>query len=130
MSLWQLCGIALICAVLGLSLKSSGASAFVPLVTVGGSLLLVFALLSRYGTALSEIFALFSDSPAADSFLLVCKAMGVAFLCSTTADICRDMGEASLGARVEAIGRMEILLLCLPTFSALLQAALALGGGA
>ena len=43
-----------------------------------------------------------------------------------TADVCREMGESTLGARVEMCGRAEILLLCLPFLLELFSLALGL----
>lgn len=44
----------------------------------------------------------------------VLKALGVAILTQICADICRDLGEGSAAGGVELIGRIEILLLCIP----------------
>ena len=44
----------------------------------------------------------------------VLKALGVAVLTQICADICRDLGEGSAASGVELIGRIEILLLCVP----------------
>lgn len=45
---------------------------------------------------------------------MVLKALGTAFLVQICADICRDSGEGSLASGVELIGKLEILLLCIP----------------
>lgn len=50
----------------------------------------------------------------ADVFTLMFKSCGIAVLCTLAADICRDCGEAALGARVELCGKSVILVLCLP----------------
>ena len=50
----------------------------------------------------------------------VLKALGVAVLTQICADICRDLGEGSAASGVELIGRIEILLLCIPMFEAVI----------
>ena len=49
------------------------------------------------------------------------SAMGVAFLSHVSAELCRDCGEASIGGYCELIGKVEILLLCLPLINELLS---------
>ena len=44
----------------------------------------------------------------------VIKALGVAILSQISADLCRDLGEGSAASGVELVGRIEILLLCVP----------------
>lgn len=46
----------------------------------------------------------------------VLKALGVAVLTQICADICRDLGEGSAASGVELIGKIEIVLLCIPMF--------------
>ena len=50
----------------------------------------------------------------------VLKARGVAVLTQICADICRDLGEGSAASGVELIGRIEILLLCIPMLQAVI----------
>ena len=50
----------------------------------------------------------------------VLKALGVAVLTQICADICRDLGAGRAAAGVELIGRIEILLLCIPMFEAVI----------
>ena len=51
----------------------------------------------------------------------VLKALGVAVLTEICADICRDLGESSAASGVELVGRIEILLLCIPMFEAVMK---------
>lgn len=41
-------------------------------------------------------------------------ALGIALLCHTAAELCRECGETSVAGFVELAGKVEILLLCLP----------------
>ena len=42
------------------------------------------------------------------------KVLAAGFLCGTAAEICTDLGAPSIGARLELLGKVEILLLSLP----------------
>ena len=51
----------------------------------------------------------------------VLKALGVALISQICADVCRDCGEGSAASGVELIGRVEILLLCIPMLEAVIS---------
>lgn len=50
----------------------------------------------------------------------ILKALGIAFLTQICADICRDCGEGSVASGVEIVGKMEIVLLCIPMLERIL----------
>ena len=74
-------------------------------VAISVALPLITYLRSLYLGGLSESFNYVGN---------VIKALGVAILSQVCADICRDLGEGSAASGVELIGRIEILLLCVP----------------
>lgn len=51
----------------------------------------------------------------------VIKALGIAVLTQICADVCRDCGEGSAASGVELMGRVEILLLCIPMFESVIS---------
>ncbi len=51
------------------------------------------------------------------------KSMGIALLSSTAADLCKDCGEGSVAAKLELLGKCEIVLLSLPLLRDLLSLA-------
>ena len=62
---------------------------------------------------------------------ILLKALGIAFLTHYTAELCRECGEGGLAGGVETVGRIEILLLCIPLMEEILFTAeqlLAAGG--
>ena len=65
-----------------------------------------------------------------DSWRILLKALGVAFLTETAASVCRDSGEAGLAAWVETAGKLEILLLSFPLIRTVLDTVSALLGAA
>lgn len=56
-------------------------------------------------------------------FLIMLKALAVSVVCRMSSEICRDCGEAGLGAKVELIGKAGIVLLSLPIIKQLLDVA-------
>ena len=73
-------------------------------------------ILSMAGTVISYVTHL-TTGPGAlneETWSLLLKALGIAFLTETAASICRDSGETSLAGWVETAGKLEILLLSFP----------------
>ena len=59
------------------------------------------------------------------------KALGIGMLTQVCADVCRECGESGVANGVELLGKVEILLLCLPLIHHLLEMAqelLSMGG--
>ena len=52
---------------------------------------------------------------------VILKALGITYLCSTASEICRSVGEATVGEYIETVGKIEILALTLPMFRSLLE---------
>lgn len=113
MSIGQICGLAILCAALALLLKTAGAKPASAIPLTGGVLLSLFSLY-RYEKPIATLLQLAEEAGVSASLGAILKMLAVGCLTTLAADICRDMGELSLGARVEACGRAEILLLCLP----------------
>ncbi len=61
---------------------------------------------------------------AGEYILLVVKALGITYLTYVSAEICKTAGEGSIAGQIELLGRMEILLMCLPYFKKLISLAL------
>jgi stage III sporulation protein AD len=53
----------------------------------------------------------------------IVKAMGIAVVAESAADICRDFGENAIGARLEFAAKGLIILLSLPVIESLLALA-------
>ena len=72
--------------------------------------------LSLAGTVMDSVTELTAATGALDgeSWTILLKALGLAFLTETAASVCRDSGEAGLATWVETAGKLEILLLSFP----------------
>ena len=122
MSLTQICALGILAAALTYVLRSCGAkgAAMVPLT---GGLALLFYALSRYAAPIAALRELAEGAGLGEPFSAVLRMLAVGCLCRLSGDLCRDMGEATLGALIELCGRIEILLLCLPLAEELIRLA-------
>lgn len=73
-----------------------------------------------------ELFESAGLSP--ELFKTVLKALGICYITSFAADICRDFGQASLAAKAELCGKLATVALTLPLTKEILSAALELIG--
>lgn len=80
-------------------------------------------------TALASLMPLLSylkelELGGFDAYLpYLLKSVGISVLSSTAADLCKDCGEQSVGAKLELLGKCEILVLSLPLLRELLTLA-------
>ena len=61
-----------------------------------------------------------------ETWEILLKALGIAFLTEISASICRDSGEGGLAGWVEMAGKLELLLLSFPLIRTVLDTAVSL----
>lgn len=82
----------------------------------------ILSLAGQVITTLSDLStSLGTTALDGDSWTLVLRALGLAFLTEVTASVCRDSGEGTLAGWVETAGKLEILLLSFPLIRSLLS---------
>lgn len=52
---------------------------------------------------------------------IVGKSLGICVLTQLAGDTCRDCGQTSIASKVELGGKISVLVLCIPIFTALLK---------
>ena len=119
----KLIGLAIVCTVVIVLLRSSRPEQAIILSIVSGVILLIY-LLNVMEPIIAEIQSLTSllafDSLQGEMLL---KCLGLCLLTQSASDVCRDAGEQSIANYVELAGKTAVLLLCLPLFRQLLALA-------
>ena len=118
----KFCGLAVLCAIAALMLRTRNGE-LAALLRVGALVLLAGILLTFVREPLSAIRGMLSDSAFSAYVTTLLKAIGIAILCAICAGICRDCGEASMAACVETVGNVLILSLCIPIIRDILEQA-------
>ena len=110
-------GVSLLCAMCALVLRESK-SPVAPLVSLLGGLCLLLFLLPRLGELLS---GLEETLGTLDGALMgsVGKVLAASLLIGVGCDACTELGAPSLAAKLDFFGKIEILLLSLPTLGEL-----------
>lgn len=122
MESWQICGVALLCAMTVMVIKHMRAEFELPVRLTGSIVLLGITL--AIGIPLFEYLNnMIASSALSEYSAILIKALGIAVLTHITAEVCRDCGDSSAASYVELAGKLEILLLCLPLVSSILGTA-------
>ncbi|MCL2213536.1 MAG: stage III sporulation AC/AD family protein [Oscillospiraceae bacterium] len=93
-------------------------------VSVAACLLLLGAAIMQIAPIVEYITQLGEETDHMQYIGILLRALGVALVCETTADICRDAGEEAIAGKVELFCKAQILFMCLP----LLQRIFAVAG--
>lgn len=118
----QLCGAAVISAVLASVLKRMRPGAGVP-VSLAAVIFLALLTVKRYGGAVITVKELAEKSGMTGCAELMLRSLGIGITVKTASDVCRDCGEEGIAGAVELAGKLGILLLCIPQAVGLLDAA-------
>ena len=100
-------------------------------VRIAVTVLSMGSILAMAGTAIAYVTELVSGTGALDgeTWPLLLKALGIAFLTETAASVCRDSGEGTLAGWVEMAGKLEILLLSFPLIRMVMETVTSLLSG-
>jgi len=123
MDMIAVAGIALIGAAISLLLKQYKPE-YAMMVGIAVGILIFIEIFSKG----RETFTMISDLlektqvPVEYSVILF-KSLGICFITQIGADSCRDAGENAIASKVELAGKMAILILAVPMFTNLIEAA-------
>ena len=98
-------------------------SDFSPLVRLGTTVLFGTLLIASAQPIFSLINTLAGESGTLKYVETILKGLGIVILTQISADICRDSGEGTLAGHIETVGKLELLLLCIPLIGEILATA-------
>lgn len=123
----RICGVAVLCAVVlcafGKQFGALGAT-----IRIGGGVLIFGMVAALLGESIDKLRVVLSigvgtEGFPSETFSLMLKALGIAFVSKFCAGVCRDCGENTLAGGVESAGRIAMISLCLPLLLEILSRA-------
>lgn len=116
--LWRVLAYAMITLFLGVVLKELGFK--------GTRLVILLGTVSLLGAFVLYIGELFDMLPSLDDdgreyAVAMLKMVGVGYAFGICSDVCRELGENTLGSTVSLLGRAEILLISLPFVKGIIE---------
>ena len=122
MTVLKLCMLALIGVAAAVIVKQWKAD-FVPLVRLCVVVLFGTAAIGIATPLINYLGSLMEVGGVSPYAAILFKALGIATLTQVCSEVCRESGEASAANGIELVGKIEILLLCLPLIEEILGAA-------
>lgn len=102
--------------------QKSGEYAFITAVAAGIYVSLI--LLKNFALPIAVIKEKLNEyGVESEYFKVAIKAVGIGYVTSFTADICRDSGQTSLASKAEFAGKCAVLVISLPLIIAVLDTA-------
>ena len=97
---------------------------FLPLVRIGAVVLFGALLIASAKPLLALLTSLGKGTEASSVYIeTILKGLGIVILTQIASDICRDSGEGTLAGHIETVGKLELLLLCIPLIEEILVTA-------
>ena len=117
---WRLCGVALLAVTVSVALGAlpGGLRSYAK---IGGTVLLYGGLLALLLPLLEALKGMTEGYALSTHAGLMLKCLGIALAAQIVSDLCRDMGEGTVGSLLETAAKALILLLALPTVEGLLE---------
>lgn len=120
MTVWQVCGFALLGVAVVLILRGFRPEyATVAGIVVG--MLLLLGSLVPLKTVMDSITDIGGQTGFSVYSSVILKSMGIGILAQTTADVCRDSGVNTIASKVEFAAKIIILLLCIPILQTMMS---------
>jgi len=119
--IWQIVGLALVVAVIGVVLKQVRREIALQLTIVTGAI--IFMLILGKIKIIVDLLQNLADQANISSYylMIVLKIVGVAYLAEFGADICRDADEKALATKIEIAAKVGVLVLAIPIIVAILE---------
>lgn len=121
MEIAAICAIAIVGAVLSLTLKKSNPEGAL-LTTLATGIIVVSFFIAKVPEVLKTLDNMFGATGLATDYgEILVKAVGICLICQFASDTCRDSGQNGLAVKVETTGRLMIVLLALPLINAVVE---------
>ena len=129
MSIFAICGAAVVTAVLALMLRSQSPHSAM-LLSVASGVIILLSLLKDIPDSLSGISAaLAAGGVEMTDLVILFKVMGICFVTEFTCDCVTEAGLLSLSTNISFAGKILVLLTALPLFQHILSVINTLNGG-
>lgn len=111
-----------LCAVVIIILVKNYKPEFGIFVAIGSSVLILFFLVDSMKYAFSYMAQLYDRLDYGKTYLpIIIKVLAIAYITEFTAQLCKDAGESSIGAKVELAGKIIIFCVAIPVFVSILN---------
>jgi stage III sporulation protein AD len=125
MQIWNICGIALLCVFSSLIIKECNGKLF-SFIGIFFAVFVMFLLVNDLSKIYGFMNGISENGNLSPYLLLILKLLSLGYAISFTSDICREMGEVGIASKLELLGRIEMIALCLPEISEIMSIAISI----
>lgn len=88
-----------------------------------GCAVILMLMLFSYVSPILDLFNRFNEFTGLDSEYakILLKSLGICLISQIGSDICFDIGQTSIGSKIELAGKVAVLVVCVPLFSSVLN---------
>lgn len=121
MEIFQIIGLALVAVALSVLLKSQKPEIAIQISIVTG--VVIFLLMVTKVSAVIELLQNLAKKVNIDIVYLstILKIIGIAYVTTFGAEVCRDAGESAIASKIEFAGKILIMILAVPILMAVLD---------
>ena len=128
MDMMTVTGLAVVAVALGTMLKQKSPE-YTLFISLTAGILILGMIVAAAAPLFERMQALFAQTGAKAEYVQVLfKSLGLCFITQIACDACRDLGESAIASKVEAAGKISVLLISLPLFVQILNIASGLIG--
>ena len=120
MNVFSVCGFGICAAVISAVVKQTDNRFSPALAAASGAVMLGYITVNVF-PAFGTIRTLVKESGADEYFSVALRSLGISLVCQLSSEICRDLGENSIGGRIELAGKTAIIIMSLPLVGKLLE---------
>ena len=121
-------GLAVVAVALGTMLKQKSPE-YTLFISLTAGILILGMIVAAAVPLFARMQALFAQTGAKAAYVQgLFKSLGLCFITQIACDACRDLGESAIASKVEAAGKISVLLISLPLFEQILNIASGLIG--
>ena len=121
MEIFPIVGLALVATVLSVILKGQRPEIAIQISIITG--VIIFMLMIFRISAVIELLENLAKKVSIDLIYLstILKIVGIAYITTFGAEVCRDAGESAIASKVEFAGKILIMILAIPILMAVLE---------
>lgn len=121
MEIFSIVGLALVATILSVILKGQRPEIAIQISIITG--VIIFMLMIFRISAVVELLQNLAKKVSIDLIYLstILKIVGIAYITTFGAEVCRDAGESAIASKVEFAGKILIMILAIPILMAVLE---------
>lgn len=129
MNILSICGVAIVSAVLIITLKRHNHELSI-LISIGAAVIILLSVIEYVVSSIDEVSTILSQAGISTQYVIILfKVIGICFLTEFTCDCTKEAGLDALSGNIALAGKILVLVTALPMFMEILSVVTKLSGG-